>query len=80
MKRFIALMLLTLAVTGCATQRPNAGATAMADPSLSPELERAQITKMSDQETPLGWKILYGCVEAAGCVLANNPVIPYPDR
>jgi len=80
MKRFITLMLLTLTITGCATSSPNAGSTALTDSSLSPELEQAQITKKPDQESLLGWEALYACVEAAGCVLANNPVIPYPDR
>jgi hypothetical protein len=70
------LLILALMGFGCASVNP----TASTNPSLSPELEQAQITRQSDQETPWGWEVLYGCVEAAGCVLGNNPVIPYPDR
>jgi hypothetical protein len=77
--RLTAALLLVLAVMsfGCAALRPADYPTASSTPS--PDLEQAKIAE-PDQDVPCGWAILYGLADVAGSVLANNPVIPYPDK
>ena len=78
MKLITALLLvLALMSCGCAALRPADYPTV--SPTPSPDLEQAKISE-PDRDVPWGWVVLHGMADIAGCVFANNPVIPYPDR